>query len=256
MRLKFIGIYNTKSLNTRPNCIVIDELLALDAGSLATGLTFAEQQKIRGILISHGHYDHISDIPAFAFNTQSHTTKVFGTKVALDILVTHLMDGIIYPRFTETLIFAERSVLELCQLEPLHFERLDGYQIKVLPLDHSSSSVGFEVIAEDKKSILYTGDTGKGLSAIWPHVNPDILIVDLTFPDELENVAVDSKHMCPQLLSKELVNFNKIKGYFPTVIPIHFDPRFEYDIKKQMDEIARKLGISIINVREGIEVNV
>ena len=134
--------------------------------------------------------------------------------------------------------------------------QVEEYQVRALPTGHSSGAVGFEVLDKGGKSIFYTGDAGGGLSSMWPHTNPDILIVDLTFPNELENTAVDSNHMCPRLLGVELINFNKLKGYFPKVIPIHLSPKYEYEIRKEMERIAQELGISIINVHDGTELNI
>jgi ribonuclease BN (tRNA processing enzyme) len=256
MILKFIGIHNARSRDTKLSCIIIDDILALDAGSLASGLTFDEQQKIRFILISHEHLDHIADIPLFALNNQDRTIKIFGIKETLDILVSHLMDGIIYPRLAENLPFAGRQVLELCQMEPLHTQQIEAYKIKALSVSHSTGSVGFEVMDKSRKSLLYTGDAGEGLSAIWPSVNPNILIVDLTFPDKLENLALNSKHLTPRMLGKELLNFKKLKGYLPAIIPIHLSPKYEFEIREELDAIARELDAKVINAVEGTQLTV
>ena len=42
--------------------LVNDELM-VDAGTLASGLTLEEQQRVKHILLSHLHLDHIKDIP-------------------------------------------------------------------------------------------------------------------------------------------------------------------------------------------------
>jgi ribonuclease BN (tRNA processing enzyme) len=256
MILKFVGIHNASSIHTKLSCIIIDDILSLDAGSLASGLTFDEQQKIRSILISHEHLDHIADIPLFALNNQDRTTKIFGTKYTLDILASHLMDGIIYPRLFENLPFAGRQVLELCRMEPLQMQQIETYEIKAVSINHSIDSVGFEVLEKNGKGLFYTGDAGEGLSAVWPSVNPNILIVDLTFPDKLENLAFNSKHLTPRMLGKELFNFKKLKGYLPTVIPIHLSPKYEVEIREELDVIARELDFTVITAVEGTRLTV
>jgi ribonuclease BN (tRNA processing enzyme) len=256
MILKFVGVHNARSRDTKLSCIIIDDILALDAGSLASALTFDEQQKIRCILISHEHLDHIADIPLFAFNNQNRTIKIFGPKYALDILVSHLIDGIIYPELAENLQFVGRQVLELCQIEPLRTQQIEAYEIKALPISHSVDSVGFEILDKDGKNVFYTGDAGEGLSSIWSSVNPNVLIVDLTFPNKLENLALDSKHLSPRLLGKELSSFKKLKGYLPTVIPIHLSPKYEFEIREEMDEIASELGITVVAAVEGTQLTI
>ena len=66
MHVKFVGTHNTESSDCKLSAFVIDKTLAVDAGSIPSELSFAEQQAIKGILLSHGHYDHIRGIPAFA----------------------------------------------------------------------------------------------------------------------------------------------------------------------------------------------
>ncbi|TES84305.1 MBL fold metallo-hydrolase, partial [Candidatus Aerophobetes bacterium] len=65
--VRFLGTHNAESRNTRLVSFLIEDILAVDAGSLASELSFPEQEKIKAILLSHGHYDHIRGIPAFVF---------------------------------------------------------------------------------------------------------------------------------------------------------------------------------------------
>ena len=76
MIIRFLGTHNAESKNTRLVSFLIDDILAVEAGSLVSELTFVEQSKIKAILLSHGHYDHIRAVPAFAFNNPDRTTKI------------------------------------------------------------------------------------------------------------------------------------------------------------------------------------
>ena len=86
MKIKVLGAHNAESKYTALTCLLIDDKLVLDAGSLTSKMSFARQEKIRAILLTHGHYDHIRDVPAFAFNNACITTQVFGSKETLDML--------------------------------------------------------------------------------------------------------------------------------------------------------------------------
>src|SRR4030042_6003439 len=105
MILRFLGTHNAESKNTRLVSFLIDDVLAVDAGSLVSELTFSEQRKIKAILLSHGHYDHIKAVPTFAFNNSDRTTKVFATPKTIGILSSHLIDGVVYPEFTSETSF-------------------------------------------------------------------------------------------------------------------------------------------------------
>ncbi len=254
MIVRFLGTHNAESRNTRLVSFLIDDILAVDAGSLASELSFPEQEKIKAILLSHGHYDHIRGIPTFAFNNSHHATKVFGTQQTLDILCSHLIDGVIYPKFTDSTSFLGRRALELHTLEPLKSEDVEGYRVLAIPVNHGIDTVGFEITSEDGKKVFYTGDTGPGLLPLWEHVSPHLLIADVTFPNRFENVAKDAKHLCPEMLKVELIEFRRVKGYLPQVVLVHLSPQFEEEIRGEAQEMATGLGLSIGIACEGEKV--
>jgi len=255
LKIKFLGTHNAESKETNLACFLIDDILAVDAGSLASELTFAEQEKVKAILLSHGHYDHIRELPAFAFNNSSRVTKVFGLRDTIQIFSSHLADGLIYPEFVNENSYLAKSILEMCEVEPLQAFDIYGYRVLPVPVQHPIAAVGFE-ITKSGKSIFYTGDTGSGLAAIWQHVSPQLIIADLTLPDRLRDVAKESGHLCAEMLKVELVEFQRIKGYLPKVSLVHMSPQYEAEIAQDVKKIATELPLSISLATEGEELTV
>ena len=254
MKIKFLGTHNSASRDTRLVSFVIDEILAVDAGSL-TSLTVAEQMSIEAILLSHGHYDHIVEIPNFALNNSCHVTDVFATQQSLQILSSHLMDGIIYPDFSSETSFLGRATLRLVPIEPLKPQVIQGYNVTARPVQHPlNGAVGFEISSPDGKSMFYTGDTGPGISYLWEDMSPQLLMFDGTFPNRLAKVANESGHLCPEMLKNEIVQFQRIKGYIPRILVIHLCPRFQQEIESEILEVGRELGISIKITHEDDEI--
>lgn len=255
MKIRFLGAHNAESKNTKLVSILIDDIIALDAGNLSSELTFEEQRKIKAILLTHGHYDHIRGVPAFAFNNPDHTTKVYATSPTLKILSSHLVDGLIYPKFTKKIpFFLDKPALEYITIEAFNTFNVEGYQVYPLPVNHTIYTVGFEISSKDGKKFFFTGDTGPGLSALWEHISPDLIIVDTTFPNKLENRAINAAHLCPKLLKKELLELKNVNGNYPKIILIHLSPKFEKKIRKEVDEVAKELNISIDIASEGEEI--
>jgi ribonuclease BN (tRNA processing enzyme) len=254
MIIRFLGTHNAESKNTRLVSLLIDGVLAVDAGSLVSELTFPEQKKIKAILLSHGHYDHIRAVPAFAFNNSDRTTEVIATPQALDILSSHLIDGVVYPEFTSEASFLQKATIKLVPLGFFKRQNIVGYEVMAVPVQHPLDGVGFEITSSDGKTLFYTGDTGPGLSSIWGKISPQLLISDLTWPNSLANAAKDAGHLCPEMLKEELIEFRRVKGYLPKVVVIHLSPQHEPEIEKEVREVSKSLGISIDIAHEGEEL--
>ena len=245
MRIKFLGVHHEESKNTRLVSFLVDNVLAVDAGNLTAELTYAEQEKIKAILLSHGHYDHIRGVPSFIFNNLYRSTKVYASTQTLKILSSHLFDGVIYPKFTEKTPFLKKPPVQLKPLKPYHPLKIIKYQILPLPVNHIPGSLGFEITSKNEKKIFYTGDSGPGLSTLWNAISPDFLIVDVTFPNRLNALAKNAAHLCPETLKKELSDFYRIKKYFPQVVLIHLSPKYEEQIKKEVKKISKELNVTI-----------
>ncbi|MFC1901027.1 MBL fold metallo-hydrolase [Chloroflexota bacterium] len=256
MIIKFLGTHCAESKNTRLVSLLVDDHLAIDAGSLVSELTFAEQEKIKWILLSHAHYDHIRGVPTFAFNNSSRSTKVVGLSHTLEILTSRLMDGVIYPSFGTNESYLEKPALELLPVKPLQIIELDGYQVMAVPVLHHIDAIGFKITSSEGQEVFYTGDTSTGLSSAWQYVSPDVLIVDLTFPNRFSSIALESGHLCPKMLGDELIEFQKVNKYIPRVSAIHMMPEFESEIREEATRIAKELAFPINIPSEGDELRV
>ena len=180
MILRFLGTHNAESKNTRLVSFLIDDVLAVDAGSLVSELTLPEQRKITAILLSHGHYDHIRAVPAFAFNNADRVTKVIATPKTLEMLSSHLIDGVVYPKFASETSFLRKATLRLVPVEFLNRQNIEGYEVMAVPMRHPLDALGFEITSGDGKTLFYTGDTGLGLSYVWGNISPQLIIAEVT----------------------------------------------------------------------------
>lgn len=255
MEVTILGAHHSESATARLVSILIDDVLAMDAGGLTSGLSLTQQQKVKSILLTHHHYDHIRDIPAIAINNYLRTIKVYGTVSTLDILSSYFLDGTIYPKFTER-PSPQSPALKLFTLEPYKVETIDGYSVLPLPVSHSVPAVGYQITSAEGKSLFYSGDTGPGLSACWDHISPQLLIINLTLPDRFEDIAIKERHLSPRLLKEELVQFQNRKGYLPPVVTVHSNPQLEIEIREELAEVAGEIGATIHFGYEGMKLTV
>ncbi len=253
MKIKILGAHMFESNETRLSSILIDDVLAIDAGGITSALSFSAQEKIEHILLTHGHYDHIRDVPAIALKNQHRTINIYATANTLDILTTHLINGIVYPKFTEY-PSAENPALKLNVIEQSKLFTFGKYEILPVPVCHAMPAVGFQISSTNGATIFFSGDTGPGLASCWEQIDPQILIIETALSNNLEDQAFKSGHLCPSLLERELVDFQRIKGYLPKVILTHMNPEEEDKIEKEAQQLAMKLEVNMSLAYEGMEI--
>ena len=254
MEIRVLGAHNVESATSRLTCLLVDDILAVDAGALTSGLTLAEQEGLKSILLTHRHYDHVRDIAAIGINTSffERNVRVHAQADTLQAVSDHFLNGVIYPDFTR--IPAAHPALTFCPLEPYERQDIEGYGVLAVPTKHPAT-VGYQVTSAEGRSFFYTGDTGPGLSSCWEHVSPDLLLIDVTLPSRLEEHAVSSNHLTPRLFGKELAIFRKARGYLPPVVAIHVSPQLEDEITEEVQRVARELDADISIAHEGMRLN-
>ncbi len=253
MQIRILGAHAIEAGGARSAAILVDEVLALDAGSLCASLSLSQQQRLKAILLTHYHYDHVRDIPFVGMNlAHMGTVSICSTSTVFDTLSAHLFDDVMYPDFRRWP--ESQPALRLVTIEPHSPFEMDGYSVLAVPVPHSVPCVGFQLTSPQGKRLFYTSDTGAGLSECWRHVSPDLLITELTLPQKMEEWAKRSGHLTPQLLKAELLDFRRMKGYIPPTVLVHMNPLLENDIAAEIAGVARDLGVSITPAEEGMEV--
>ena len=256
MRIQVLGAHNCESKNTKLVTLLVDNVLALDAGGLTSSLSFEAQLGLKAILLTHQHYDHIRDIPAIAMNALLHetTVSVYSIIAVRDALATHCSDDEIYPDFLKRP--AENPTIKFTIIQPNEAEQIDGYSILPVSVNHSTPAVGYQVTSPDGKVLFYTGDAGPGLKECWQHVNPQLLIIEVSAPNRYEDFARKAEHLTPGLLQQELKSFRQLKGYLPPVVTVHMNPIQEEEIKAEIAAVAESLNSPITLAHEGMMLSV
>ncbi len=255
MNIRVLGAHNCESQNSRLISLLIDDVLAIDAGGLTSSLSFSAQQKLKALLLTHHHYDHVRDVPTLAMNLflLGKTINIYSTTSVYDAVLTHLLDGELYPNFLKQP--QNNPTVKFTIIEPYKLEQIEGYSILAVPVNHPGPTVGYQVTSPDGKIVFYTADTGPGLADCWERVSPQLLIIEVTMPDKYKESAVQSGHLTPSLLKQELTNFQELKGYLPEVVLVHMNPNLEKEIEAEIAAVARALNNSIILAYEGMQLN-
>ena len=253
MNIKTLGAHNCESRNTKLATLLIDDIIAIDAGALTSSLSFPAQRKLRAILLTHQHYDHIKDVPTIAFNFAMTWTaiNVYSTPPVYQAL-NLILGNNLYPNFLE--FPRGNPTIKFNLIKPNEAEEIEGYSILPLPVNHSIPTVGYQVTSPDGKTVFYTGDTGPGLKDCWQRISPQLLITEVSAPNRFEELYKGRGHLTPNLLQEELTGFQELKGYLPQVVIVHMNPGLEAEIKGEVAAVAQSLNHPITLAREGMKI--
>ena len=255
MNIRFLGAHNIESKDVRQMSLLIDDILAIDAGGLVSSLTFSEQMAMKALLVTHHHYDHIKDIPMLGMtfyvnNAQLHIYSLQSVLEALEYLFKYpgnlYFNSLERPVGNPTFRFTT-----IASLKPFIVE---GYHILPVPMKHSVPAVGYQITSPEGKNLFYTGDTGSGLGDCWQQISPDVLAIEVTAANEFIKTAREAKHLTPSLLKEELVSFQNIKGYLPKIITVHMFPQDQSKIEIELKQVATELNATIIPGYEDMQI--
>ena len=254
MNIQILGAHNCESQNTKLTSLLIDDILVVDAGGLTSSLSFPAQQKLKAILLTHQHYDHIKDVPAIVFNFAMWNTDIdiYSTLPVYETLTTHLLNGEVYPKFLEWP--PENPRIRFTVVEPYKTKQIAGYSILPVPVNHSVPAVGYQITSADGKVLFYTADTGPDLADCWERVAPQLLIIEASAPDRFEEFYKRRGHLTPNLLKQELTSFRELKGYLPRVVVVHLNPGLEEESKAEIAAVSEDLNHPISVGYEGMQL--
>ena len=249
MKIRILGAHNSETRHARLPGLLIDGLLALDAGSLSSSLSLGEQLALEAVLLTHRHFDHLRDIPTIGMNCflNGGNLAVYGSPDTRRALADHVLNGEIYSSFMERSFFTFHEVREPCSFD------VGRYRVMALPVSHSVPAQGY-LVSTAGHSLFYTGDTGPGLAETWQKAEPELLIIEVTAANQWTEYMRGALHLTPELLKEELLDFRRLKGYLPHVVTVHMNPSQEATIRRELTELALELGADITPGAEGLEI--
>ncbi len=256
MQIEVLGAHNTESKHTTCSCMLVDKVLAIDAGGLTSNLTFDEQVNLKAVLITHGHYDHIRDIPALAINLflRQRSIEIYSHQAVFDAITQHFLSSQVYAEFHK---LPEGKPAVNFRLQSAHQQfEIGEYNVLGLPVNHSIPALGYQVSGPNSRSFFYTGDTCDGLGPVWNTISPDVLFIEVTGCNRWLESVKSHGHLTPYLLKQELQSFRLIRGYLPRVIAVHMNPHDEPQIRSELSEISEELGTEIEPAYKGMLVEI
>ena len=222
----------------RLTCYLIDDIVAIDVGSLAFSLTDEQSESVRDVVVTHPHIDHIASLPIFIddlFGNLKEPVRVHATQEVIDVLERDIFNWTVYPRFSE-LKNDFGAVMEYVPFEEGKEFSIGHLKMTAVQVNHQVPTVGL-VISDEKTTLAFTSDTYK-TQAFWDLVNNmpkvDALFIEASFPNDMSELAELSGHFTPATMKEEL---KKLNHRNLDIIVVHIKPTYRKKVINELDEL-------------------
>ncbi|MCX5814412.1 MAG: MBL fold metallo-hydrolase [Proteobacteria bacterium] len=211
MKIEILGCYGNVTGNYRATSFLVNDTLLIDAGTVTEVLDDKQLGRIKNVIISHTHIDHVKGIFPFAdelamMNIEG--LKLLSVKNILDIISKNLFNNLIWPDFT-IIPSVNNAIINLQEIALEQESLIDNIIIKPVLMTHTVYTVGY-VIKEGEKGFMFTADTGP-TKRFWEVAREEkgieFIIADVSFPNRLEGMAKISGHMTLSILIEHLDRF-------------------------------------------------
>ena len=223
------------NLEQRLTCFLIDDCVAVDAGSIAIALNNEQRVKVRDIIVTHPHMDHIASLPIYIddlYPSLQTPMRVYATPEVIDLLERDVFNWNVYPRFSE-LTNNYGPVMEYIPIpigKPFSVAHLSVVAVTV---NHIVPTVGL-VVSDGRRSVAFSSDTAE-TEDFWKILNEmkdlDALLIEASFPDRLAKLAHVSRHFTPASLGQEL---KKLTHNGMDIMAVHLKPSYRDEISAQL----------------------
>jgi cAMP phosphodiesterase len=232
---------------------VVDDSIAIDAGSIALSFDAQQASAIKNIVVTHSHSDHTALLPIFIAEAYTGLTAP---------VIVHAMDEVVFD--LRNFVFNdhiwpdfEKIALPGTDLPSLEFRVIQpGSKIKIahlsmtpIPVNHTVPCVGL-LVDDGKASVLFTSDTYT-TDEIWRRAaaadNLKAIFVDVSYPNELEELAAASKHFTPRSLATDLEKLDRNLDRNVEIFAVHIKPSNRESVVAQLADL-RDPRISVANI--------
>jgi cAMP phosphodiesterase len=246
VELRVIGCHGGETPKHRTSAFVVDDRIAIDAGSLTSGVELKAQCALEAVLVSHPHLDHIRDLATLADNRSQNGAPplvVAGTAPTIAVLKQHFFNGLLWPDFSR-IPNARKPTIRYLELQQEKPTKIAGYEVNAIGVNHSIACCAFTVRGTNG-ALAYSGDTGP-TDRLWEVLNETenlkALLMEVSFPNAEARLARVSGHHTPETLAKDLAKLESSKE-LPTLL-YHIKPSFQAKVERECARL-RRLNLTV-----------
>ncbi|MEM5789104.1 MAG: 3',5'-cyclic-nucleotide phosphodiesterase [Syntrophobacteraceae bacterium] len=250
MNVHVLGSSGSEGPGNYTPAFLIDDFLLMDAGTIAPILDRAAQCRITHIFLTHAHLDHIKGIPFLVDNLvamgRDCQIRIISGKDVLSDLRKNLFNNRIWPDFS-AIPDKQNPVMLYQPISTRTPIEVGKYRIRAVKVNHTVPAYGYLIEEPSRGTLVYSGDTGP-TEALWAHFrNHRVrkLIIEVSFPNEMSDLAIATGHLTPELLAGEI---RKMPAVPEQIFIGHLKPFFREAIEAQLAQIA---GVDLQVLKDG-----
>lgn len=208
MRIRVLGAHGGASPRHRQTSFLLNGAVCLDAGAIAEALSLSEQARVRSVLLTHAHLDHVASLPFLldnVFGRKESPVEVAAPAGVISSLRRHLFNDALWPDFSR-LSGSDGPVVSFRTLDWEVPERVAGLTVTAVPVNHVVPACGY-LISDGSATVVFSGDTGP-TERLWTVARSvsDVraVFLECSFPDARREIAFLSCHLTPETVEGEL----------------------------------------------------
>ncbi|HEX8068337.1 MAG TPA: 3',5'-cyclic-nucleotide phosphodiesterase [Pyrinomonadaceae bacterium] len=220
----------------RLTCFLIDDRVAVDAGSIALGLSDDQHRTVRDVIVTHPHMDHMATLPIYIddmFALLDEPIRIHATEEVVGLLERDVFNWTVYPRFSE-LSNGTCKVMEYVPFRPGEEFAVAHLTVIAVPVNHIVPTVGL-LVTDGETAVAFSSDTA-ATEEFWHVVNRSprlaALFIEASFPNSMGKLAEVSGHLTPEGVGAEL---RKLAHNHFDVLAVHIKPSYRQQV---IDELA------------------
>ena len=207
LAIRVLGPFGGSAPGYRMTTFLVDGETALDAGALTEALPIAAQKRIRRVVLTHAHLDHVASLPFLIENLYGRDTplEIVAPAPVLAALRRDLFNDSVWPDFSR--LPSRRSPTVVYRaIKPGRPFAAGAVRFTPLPVDHIVPAYGY-LVQNAGASVLFSGDT-MPTTGLWRHAagasRLKAIFLEVSFSDSQAEVARASCHLTPRLVAAEL----------------------------------------------------
>jgi len=240
MKIKILGCYGNYIGKYRATSFLINDTILLDAGTVTEALDDEALKKIKQVLITHTHIDHVKGLFPFVDELAmmgDYSIELISVKQILEIISQNLLNNLIWPDFT-VIPSEHKGIIKPHEIPMEQVSSINSITVEPVLMTHTVFTVGY-IVKEGKKGFMFTADTGP-TKRFWEVAGRtkgiEFIISDVSFPNRLSRLAKISGHMTTAMLAEHIDRYGL--GKMPIYVT-HIKPIFLEEIHQELDALNR-----------------